>query len=74
MIQGSVLANEFHVRFAVVRKSVQKAHTMFQPLHKSDVLETSCKCLNRGILLLGLMVVAVICSAHLAVLSMQRCP
>lgn len=74
MIQGSVLVNEFHVRFAVVRKSIQKAHTVFQPLHKSDVLETGCECLHRGILTPGLMVVAVICSAHLAVLSMQRCP
>lgn len=74
MIQGSVLTNEFHVHFAIARKSVQKAHTTFQLPHKSNVLETSCEHLHRGILTLGLMVVAVICSTHLAVLCVQRCP
>lgn len=54
MIQGSVLANEFHVCFAIARKSVQKAHTTFQPLRKSDVRETSCELLHRGILTPGL--------------------
>lgn len=59
MIQGSALANEFHVRFALARKFVQKAHTTFQPSHKPDVLETGCEVLHRGILTLGLVVVVV---------------
>lgn len=71
MIQGSALANEFHVRFALARKFVQKAHTTFQPSHKSDILETGCELLQRGILTLGLVVVVVAHSAHLYV---QRCP
>lgn len=52
----------------------KKAHTTFQPLVKSDVLETSRELLHRGVLTQDLVVVVVTRSAHLAVPCMQRRP